>query len=153
MQWQVWTAFGIMCGNIIGVAFGGLRPDLAWRLILGSTVVMPAIVCAQVYFCPESPRWLIQHNKIPKALKSYQALRKTNVQACRDLYYTHVGIELEKKVNKGKNFFTMFFELFTVPRNRRATWVSLQCEYDLQLLTSSRQHGLLCSANNSAASM
>lgn len=57
MQWQVWTAFGIMLGNIIGVAFGGLRPDLAWRLILGSTVVLPLIVCAQVYFCPESPRW------------------------------------------------------------------------------------------------
>src|ERR1700761_1703731 len=41
MQWQVWTAFGIMLGNIMGVAFGGLRPDLAWRLILGSTVVLP----------------------------------------------------------------------------------------------------------------
>lgn len=49
MQWQVWTAFGIMLGNIMGVAFGGLREDLAWRLILGSTVVLPIIVCVQVY--------------------------------------------------------------------------------------------------------
>lgn len=45
-----------MLGNIMGVAFGGLAPDLAWRLMLGSTVVLPLIVCAQVYFCPESPR-------------------------------------------------------------------------------------------------
>lgn len=30
MQWQVWTAFGIMLGNIMGVAFGGLPHDLNW---------------------------------------------------------------------------------------------------------------------------
>lgn len=47
-----------MLGNIMGVAFGGLAPDLGWRLMLGSTVVLPLIVCAQVYFCPESPRWV-----------------------------------------------------------------------------------------------
>lgn len=51
-------AFGIMLGNIMGVAFGGLAPDLGWRLMLGSTVVLPLIVCAQVYFCPESPRFV-----------------------------------------------------------------------------------------------
>lgn len=48
-----------MLGNIMGVAFGpstGIEPNLGWRLMLGSTVVLPLIVCAQVYFCPESPR-------------------------------------------------------------------------------------------------
>lgn len=42
-----------MIGNIMGVAFGGLRQNLGWRLMLGSTVVMPLLVCVQVYFCPE----------------------------------------------------------------------------------------------------
>lgn len=55
-----WTAFGVMLGNIMGVAFGGLAPNLAWRLMLGSTTVLPLIVCAQVYFCPESPRSVLQ---------------------------------------------------------------------------------------------
>ncbi|KAL5344005.1 hypothetical protein BJX70DRAFT_6140 [Aspergillus crustosus] len=121
MMWQMWTAFGIMLGNIMGVAFMGLEEDLSWRLMLGSTVVLPIIVCIQVYFCPESPRWLIEHNKIPGAFKSFQTLRPTDLQAARDLYYAYVGVELERKVNKGKNFFTMFFELFKIPRNRRAT--------------------------------
>ncbi|KAL9599631.1 MAG: hypothetical protein Q9219_003715 [cf. Caloplaca sp. 3 TL-2023] len=111
----------------MGVAFGGLRPDLAWRLILGSTVVLPTIVCAQVYGCPESPRWLIQQGKNKKALQSFLQLRKTRLQACRDLYYTYVGVELEREINAGKNFFTMFLELFTVARNRRAAWVSILC--------------------------
>ncbi|KAF2231111.1 hypothetical protein EV356DRAFT_490827 [Viridothelium virens] len=124
MQWQVWTAFGIMIGNIMGVAFGGLREDLAWRLILGSTVVLPILVCAQVYFCPESPRWLIQHGKMQKAYRAFRILRKTDIQAARDLYYTHVGVEIERKINTGKNIFTQFGELFTIPRNRRATWAT-----------------------------
>ena len=109
----------------MGVAFGGLRPNLAWRLILGSTCVLPTIVCIQVYFCPESPRWLIQKGRNKQALESFLRLRNTKVQACRDLYYTYVGVELERKINKGKNFFTMFLELFTIPRNRRATWVNI----------------------------
>ena len=118
------TAFGIMLGNLMGVAFSpeyGTPRDLAWRLMLGSTVVLPVFVCAQVYFCPESPRWLLQKDKIPKAFRSFQRIRNTDIQAGRDLYYTYVGVQIEKKVNKGKNLFVQFYELFSVPRNRRAT--------------------------------
>ncbi|CAI7584556.1 unnamed protein product [Penicillium pancosmium] len=121
MMWQMWTAFGIMLGNIMGVAFMNVGNDLNWRLMLGSTVVLPLIVCSQVYICPESPRWLIQHDKIPKAYENFKILRPTEIQAARDLYYAYVGVQLERKINRGKNFFTMFIELFTVPRNRRAT--------------------------------
>lgn len=124
MQWQVWTAFGIMLGNIFGVAFGGLGPDLSWRLMLGSTVVLPLIVMAQVYFCPESPRWLIEHNKIKQAYQSFKIIRNTDVIAARDLYYAYAQVELEREAQQGKNFFAMFKELFTIPRNRRATWAT-----------------------------
>ena len=58
MQWQVWTAFGIALGDIVSVAFGGIEDNIAWRLMLGSTVVAPVIVCAMIYFAPESPRWV-----------------------------------------------------------------------------------------------
>ncbi|KAK2779815.1 hypothetical protein FQN52_000248 [Onygenales sp. PD_12] len=124
MMWQMWTAFGIMLGNIMGVAFGGLEPDLAWRLMLGSTVVLPLVVCIQIPWAVESPRWLIQHNKIGKAFDSFRTLRPTELQAARDLYYAYVGVQLERKVNKGKNFFSMVWELFTIARNARATAAS-----------------------------
>ncbi|KAJ5487241.1 hypothetical protein N7530_001541 [Penicillium desertorum] len=124
MMWQMWTAFGIMLGNIMGVAFMSLDRDISWRLMLGSTVVPPLVVCAQVYFCPESPRWLIQHGKIQKAYANFRILRTTDIQAARDLYYAYVGVEPERKINEGKNLFTMFIELFTIPRNRRATLAS-----------------------------
>ncbi|KAK5172709.1 uncharacterized protein LTR77_002829 [Saxophila tyrrhenica] len=124
MQWQVWTAFGIMLGNIMGVAFGGLPDSVNWRYMLGSTVVLPVIVMGQVYLCPESPRWLIQKDRISKAYREFRRIRNTDVQAARDTYYTFVGVQIEKKVNKDKNLFVQFWELFSVPRNRRATWAT-----------------------------
>lgn len=115
-----------MLGNIMGVAFGGLPDSINWRLMLGSTVVLPVIVMAQVYFCPESPRWLIQKNKIDKAYKSFRRIRNTDVQAARDTYYTFVGVQIEKKINKDKNIFVQFWDLFRVPRNRRAALATVR---------------------------
>ncbi len=105
----------------MGVAFLNVGHDLNWRLMLGSTVVLPLIVCAQVYFCPESPRWLIKKNRIPKAFDAFRSIRPSEIQAARDLYYCYVNVEIERKVSHGKN---MVWELFTVNRNRRAAWAS-----------------------------
>ena len=115
------SAFGIMLGNIMGVAFLGVGNDLNWRLMLGSTVVLPVIVCVQVYFCPESPRWLIKKNRIDKAFQAFRRIRTSELQAARDLYYCYVNVEIERKVSHGRN---LVKEMFTVGRNRRAAWAS-----------------------------
>ena len=63
MMWQMWTAFGIMLGFIVSVAFQNVTiiggPTSPWRWMLASTSIPPMIVCIQVYFCPESPRWYV----------------------------------------------------------------------------------------------
>ena len=61
MMWQMWTAFGIMLGFVVSVAFekvtflGGENGP--WRWMLASTSIPPFLVMIQVYLCPESPRW------------------------------------------------------------------------------------------------
>lgn len=75
----------------------------------------------QVFLCPESPRWLIGQGRYDKAFESLVRLRKSKLQAARDLYYIHVLLEVEKEIQSGRN---LFIELFTVPRNRRATLAS-----------------------------
>lgn len=120
-MWQMWTAFGIMLGNIVGVAFLNVGHDLNWRLMLGSTVVLPLIVCAQVYFCPESPRWLIKKNRIDKAFDAFRRIRTSDLQAARDLYYCYVNVTIERKATENRN---LIKEMFTIGRNRRAAWAS-----------------------------
>lgn len=121
MQWQMWTAFGIMLGNVVDVIFLDVRATLAWRLMLGSTVVAPIIVCCQVYFCPESPRWYMKKGRINKAYGSLLRLRNTKLQAARDCFYMAVAIEIEEEASKGRN---PYVDIIRVPRIRRAALAS-----------------------------
>ncbi|KAG6866693.1 hypothetical protein C0993_007463, partial [Termitomyces sp. T159_Od127] len=56
--------------------------------------------------------------------KSFKRLRNSELQAARDLFYVHRQLVEEFKSLKGSNYFSRFFELFTVPRLRRATLAS-----------------------------
>ena len=56
-----------------------------------------------------------------KAYESMCRLRYEKVQAARDLYYMYKGLEAESQIRIGGN---KFFELVTVPRNRRAMQAS-----------------------------
>lgn len=107
-MWQMWTAFGIMLGYVADLAFFKVpnKPHITglnWRLMLASVFVgintyilytlnmfkagMPALfLMAQVFFCPESPRWLMSKGRYADAYKSLLRLRRHPVQAARDLY-------------------------------------------------------------------
>ncbi|KAJ5906517.1 Major facilitator superfamily domain general substrate transporter [Penicillium subrubescens] len=129
MSWQLWTAFGIFlgtCSNLVVANVG----DIAWRLQLGSAFIPAVPLLLGVYFCPESPRWLMTKGRHRKAYESLLRLRNSPLQAARDLYLIHATLVEEKKMleasgfAKTDNMFVRFFELFTVPRLRRATQAS-----------------------------
>lgn len=91
MQWQVWTAFGFVLGYLADIGFYYVpnRPSidgLNWRLMLGVACIPAIVVMAQVFFCPESPRWLMKRNNYIGALHSFLRLRTSSIQAARDLY-------------------------------------------------------------------
>lgn len=123
MSWQMWTAFGIFLGFCANLAVYNVGP-LAWRLQVGSAFIPAVPLVIGVYFCPESPRWYIKKGRYSDAYKSLLRLRNTPVQAARDLYYIHAQIEEEAAIIGRSNYFTRFFELFTIPRVRRATLAS-----------------------------
>ncbi|KAG1777982.1 hypothetical protein EV702DRAFT_1099136 [Suillus placidus] len=126
MMWQMWTAFGIALGDLIDLVFYFI-PDtpgvtgLNWRLMLGSAGIPGLIVCMQVLFAPESPRWLISKDRYEDAFNELCRLRFSRVQAARDLYYIHVLLEAENEMKKGRN---RVVEMFTIPRNRHAALAS-----------------------------
>lgn len=94
--------------------------DLA--LVAVRRAALPAFfVMAQVYFLPESPRWLIGRGRYREAFNSLCRLRHTKLQAARDLFLINALLEEEANMPTGK---AAFFELFNVARNRRATLAS-----------------------------
>ncbi|GAA5943845.1 hypothetical protein JCM1841_004365 [Sporobolomyces salmonicolor] len=128
MQWQVWTAFGIMLGTVSSLAFYHVPEPtsanitgLNWRLMLGSACLPAFFVMAQVFFCPESPRWLIGRGRYVDAYKSLCRLRHTKLQAARDLFMINALLEEEANIATGRS---AIIELFAVARNRRAALAS-----------------------------
>ncbi|KAJ5685361.1 hypothetical protein N7536_007980 [Penicillium majusculum] len=129
MSWQLWTAFGIFlgtCANLIVANTG----DISWRLQLGSAFIPAVPLLIGIWFCPESPRWLMTKKNHKKAFASLLRLRNSPLQAARDLYRIHAQLEMEKQLiaesgfSKSDNMFVRFVELFTVPRLRRAVQAS-----------------------------
>lgn len=126
MQWQMWTAFGIMVGYAADLAFYEV-PDTAsvtglnWRLMMSSAMMPAVIVCCFVFLCPESPRWYMSKGRHASAYKSMIRLRYNKVQAARDLFYMAELLRAEDEIQVGQN---KLFELATVPRNRRAMMAS-----------------------------
>lgn len=123
MSWQMWTAFGIFLGFSANLALQGVG-NIAWRLELGSAFLPAVPLTIGIYFCPESPRWLMKKGRYAEAFRSFCRLRNSELQAARDLYYVHCQLVEEYKVLHGSTYFTRFLELFTVPRIRRATLAS-----------------------------
>lgn len=119
----MWTAFGICLGTCANLVVGKVG-DIAWRLQLGSAFIPAIPLLALIFFCPESPRWLMKKNRYQDAMKSLLRLRNHPLQAARDLYYIHAQLEIEREIIHGSTYVQRFIELFTVPRLRRATLAS-----------------------------
>ncbi|WRT68778.1 uncharacterized protein IL334_005758 [Kwoniella shivajii] len=120
MGWQLWTAFGIF----LGFAANAVVKDvgaIAWRLQLGSAFIPALPLALLIFFCPESPRWLMKKGRYPKAFAAMCRLRYTETLAARDMYYAYVQLMEENKIVQGKTYISRFTELFTIPRVRRGT--------------------------------
>ncbi|KAJ7130231.1 hypothetical protein C8R44DRAFT_872058 [Mycena epipterygia] len=135
MSWQMWTAFGIFIGFAANLVFFQMG-KLAWRFQLGSAFVPAVPLLFGVYFCPESPRWLMKKNRYQEAYNSLCRLRNSELQAARDLYYVHCQLMEEFAVMRGSNYFMRFIELVTIPRVRRATVASFTVMIAQQMCAS-----------------
>ncbi|KAJ1328906.1 MFS transporter SP family sugar:H+ symporter [Microdochium nivale] len=119
MSWQMWTAFGIFLGTAFNVAV--FYHPLNWRLMLGAPFIPAVPLLCLIYFCPESPRWLMKKNRYKKAWDSMMRLRHDEIQVARDIYYIHAQLSVEFEIIGNSSYMKRMGELFTIPRIRRAT--------------------------------
>ena len=87
----MWTAFDIMLGFVSDLIFLKVKDPhnihgLNWRLMLSSAGIPALVVLSQVFFCPESPRWLMKRGRYREAFRSLERLRNHPIIAARDLY-------------------------------------------------------------------
>lgn len=116
----------IICtGIFLGFAANVIVKDtgpIAWRLQLGSAFIPSFILMCGIWFCPESPRWLMKHGKLAQGFKSMARLRAHPIIGARDYYYSYVIYQEEMNVAHGSNYFSRMKDCFAVPRIRRANY-------------------------------
>lgn len=122
MLWQTLTAFGVMMGFIMGIAFLDLGKH-NWRFMLGSVFPLPLVVCGTIFLSPESPRWLLAKGKRKEAYNAFLKLRRNELIAAKDFYYAYVLVELEESFSRGP-WYKKYIDIFTIPRNRSAALAS-----------------------------
>ncbi|KAI0179707.1 hypothetical protein GGR52DRAFT_578273 [Hypoxylon sp. FL1284] len=122
-SFQLWVAFGIMIGTAFNLAFYRIGA-LAWRFQLAAAFVPAIPVVLLVWWCPESPRWLMKKGRYREAFRSFCRLRNTEMQAARELYYVHRQVIEERSAFGGRTLGRRIWELLSVPRLRRATMAS-----------------------------
>ena len=66
----------------------------------------------------------MKKNRYRDAYNSLLRLRNHPLQAARDLYYIHAQLQVEAEFIGRSTYISRFFELFTIPRVRRATLAS-----------------------------
>ncbi|OQE31202.1 hypothetical protein PENSTE_c001G07805 [Penicillium steckii] len=121
MFWQLWVVAGIFlgfCANVIVKDTG----RIAWRLQLGSAFIPSFVLGLGIFFCPESPRWLMKHGKHAQAFRSMLRLRAHPIIGARDFYYSYIIYEEELKEARGAGYFARMWDIFAVPRIRRANY-------------------------------
>jgi hypothetical protein len=115
------TSSGIFLGFCANVIVKDV-PRIAWRLQLGSAFIPSLILMIGIFFCPESPRWLMKHGKLAKGFKSMDRLRDHPIIAARDYYYSYVLYQEELALARGSSYFSRMWDCFAVPRIRRANY-------------------------------
>ena len=81
-----------------------------------------------------SPHWYIKKGEFLEAYKSFVRLRNTETQAARDLYYAFAQMRFERTLEGQGSYVARIFQLFTIPRVRRATLASFVVMVGLRLV-------------------
>lgn len=113
---------------LIGLAVGltTTTPDptsttiLLKRVCSATSVIASCLLFACMGASAESPHWLVLRGEMHRAYMSLCRLRKTELQAGRDLYMIYIRTIPEQRNHGKTGFTTRFHQVVTLPKIRRA---------------------------------
>lgn len=114
---QFWTSFGSLLGTIIDNFTAKIDGKNSYIIPLGLVFIIPAFLCAGMFLVPESPRWLLQQDKVEEARKALVWLRPDQETVDKEMEDIQTAIELERDMANGVSIWDMFAN----PVDRRRT--------------------------------
>ncbi|CAK7236989.1 hypothetical protein SBRCBS47491_009824 [Sporothrix bragantina] len=98
--WQLFYSVGSFVAYWINYATSKHRANLGewdWKMVVIFQLLLPAVICVQLPFLPESPRWFIQrHNDVDGARAALSRLREED-EVEDELLMIREAVEYEKE--------------------------------------------------------
>jgi len=109
----LWTSLGGILGAVADNASKDLNSKLAYQIPLASLFAVPAFLSVMVLFIPESPRWLLVHDRPHEARRALERLRGNSFRDRPELLEEEFqemlrGIEEEKELGSSSSVSDMF---------------------------------------------
>lgn len=125
-------AIGMLVAYWVQYGAANIAGNAAWRMCFGLQLVPAFIVGVMVYFRPESPRWLVKHDKRDEALQVLAKLHAggdvTNRAILSELQEIEVLVSFELNTPTPS-----YAKLFTAEKYRRRTALAMGVQFLQQI--------------------
>jgi len=95
-SFQVMICFGQVIAAIVDAAFGEVKDG--WKYDFGLAGIPSVILLVGFYFCPESPRWLVQVGRVEDAKKVLGRLRRKGDAVDQELQEIEDMVAEDRKI-------------------------------------------------------
>lgn len=123
---------GLMIAYWVQYGTANINGTGAWRLPLGLQLIPAAMVGVHIFFRPESPRWLVRHEKDEQALKVLARLHAhgdtDNSFVKAELSEIQIAVEFEKGQSTPS-----YFQLLFTKKYRRRTALGMGAQFLQQI--------------------
>ncbi|KAJ0426795.1 general substrate transporter [Aspergillus carlsbadensis] len=137
--WQLWYAIGAFL--VYWAAYGAQRTTIdmgmwQWRIPLFVQIPIPVFIIVSMFFCPESPRWLVENDRVDEARHSLSRVRSDKVDEELTDIVTAVAYEKATTVYWDK-WWAPYWTLIREPSLLRRTFVVIFINVGQQISGSS----------------
>ncbi|KAF4625570.1 hypothetical protein G7Y89_g12597 [Cudoniella acicularis] len=119
--YSTWASAGILVGSIVDNYTKALPGIHAYLIPLGIVYIIPGFLSISLFLIPESPRWLLQHEKAAKARKSVEWLNPYPELVNQEISIIQATLDSESNLAQS----TEIVDMWKNPVDRRRTLLSV----------------------------
>jgi len=131
-SFQVMICFGQVVAAIVDALFGEVKDG--WKYDFGLAGIPSIILLVGFFFCPESPRWLVQVGREEEAKKALERLRNKGDAVDQELREIKDMVAEDKKIEAMTEGSSAFKRAWKDPNVRKALLVGCSLQLFQQLI-------------------